>query len=205
MTARIVERSGPVAMHSTLGAFEAEAFIVADGREVETHLAVMHGSLTGAVPTRINSACLTSEVFGDDRCDCAWQLEEAMRRIVVLGAGIILYHPNQEGRGIGLFRKLQSYRLMGEEGLSTNQAFAALGEPPDARTYGPAVAILQALHVDRVRLLSNNPKKALALQEAGIEVEAIDGVIGAHNPAWHAYLLSKATDFGHRISIQEAP
>jgi len=204
MTARIVERSGPVDMHSVLGAFTVEAFIIADGREVETHLAVMHGELTGAVPTRINSACLTSEVFGDDRCDCAWQLEEAMRRIVVLGAGVVLYHPNQEGRGIGLFRKLQSYRLMGESGLSTHQAFAALGEAPDSRTYGPSVAILRALKIDRVRLLSNNPEKMLALQESGIEVDAVDGVIGSHNPTWHEYLQSKADDFGHRISIKEA-
>ncbi|MCC2033218.1 GTP cyclohydrolase II [Microbacterium sp. BWT-G7] len=187
-------------MHSALGDFSAEAFVVADGREIDTHLVVTHGELVDPVPTRINSACVTSEVFGDDRCDCAWQLEEALRRIIEFGSGVIIYHPNQEGRGIGLFRKLQSYQLM-SRGMSTNEAFSALGEPADARSYGAAVTILKALGIDRVRLLSNNPVKMQALEDGGISVQDVDGVVGSHNPAWHEYLTSKALDFGHRISI----
>jgi GTP cyclohydrolase II len=149
---------------------------------------------------RINSACLTSEVFGDDRCDCAWQLEETLRRIVAEGSGVVLYHQNQEGRGIGLFRKIQSYRLM-SEGLTTNEAFAALGEPTDARTYAAAASILDLLGVRRVRLISNNPTKARALREAGLEIVEVAEVVGAHNPAWRSYLLSKAQDFGHTITL----
>ena len=143
MSVRILERTGAIRMRTPFGEFSLEAFIVAEGASIDTHLAVVHGQLGDTVPVRINSACLTSEVFGDDRCDCAWQLEETLRRIVAEGSGVVLYHQNQEGRGIGLFRKIQSYRLM-SEGLTTNEAFAALGEPTDARTYAAAASILRA-------------------------------------------------------------
>ena len=200
MSVRILERTGPIRLRNEIGEFTLEAFIVAEGRAIDTHLTLTYGQLGDTVPVRINSACLTSEVFGDDRCDCAWQLEETLRRIVDAGSGVILYHPNQEGRGIGLFRKIQSYQLM-SEGLTTNEAFAALGEPTDARTYGPAASILLELGIRRVRLISNNPEKANALHDAGIEVVEVDDVIGSHNPQWRGYLLSKAQDFGHTISL----
>jgi 3,4-dihydroxy 2-butanone 4-phosphate synthase / GTP cyclohydrolase II len=198
---RILERTGPVPIRNKLGSFELHGYLVAAGPQVEMHLALAHGELTGVIPTRINSACLTSEIFHDDRCDCAWQLEEALRRFVRIGRGLLLYSPAQEGRGIGLMRKLQSYLLM-DSGLTTSEAFAALGEPVDCRDYGAAIAILQDLKVSRVSLLSNNPWKAKALEEAGIEVASVDMLIGDHNPSWHAYLRSKADAFGHTIDLE---
>jgi 3,4-dihydroxy 2-butanone 4-phosphate synthase / GTP cyclohydrolase II len=200
MRQRIIDRTGPVPIRNKYGSFNLHGYLIAAGPRIDIHLALVHGDLSGVTPTRINSACLTSEIFHDDRCDCAWQLEEALRRFACLGSGLLLYHPTQEGRGIGLMRKLESYLLM-DSGLTTSEAFDALGEPADCRNYGAAVAILEDLGVSKVNLLSNNPQKVKALLDAGIEVTSVDTIIGDHNPSWHAYLQSKADAFGHTISL----
>jgi GTP cyclohydrolase II len=200
MKTRILGRAGPVVSENKYGTFSMYCYIVAEGSRMEEHLALVYGTLSGTVPIRINSACLTSEVFHDNRCDCAWQLDEALRRFVEYGQGVLLYHVGQEGRGIGLFRKIESYRLM-DDGLSTSEAFESLGEPQDARIYGASVAILQDLDVKCVKLLSNNPSKVSALVRAGIEVESVDEIVGSHNLQWHRYLQSKVDSFGHTINL----
>ncbi|TMR20738.1 GTP cyclohydrolase II RibA [Nonomuraea turkmeniaca] len=199
MNARILEVSQPVQVTNALGEFALTAYLIAEGQRVDTHLALTHGNLTAPVPMRINSACLTSEVLQDNRCDCAWQMWESLKRFVSRGQGILTYHPAHEGRGAGLFQKIQSYALMDRDGLTTAAAFTALGEPPDSRDYSAATAILVALGIDEVELLSNNPNKIESLVMAGIRVTASERVIGRHNPAWRRYLNSKAEAFGHLI------
>jgi GTP cyclohydrolase II len=137
-----------------------------DGRE---HLALRLGR-TSAVPlVRPHSECLTGDVFGSQRCDCGPQLREAAERITVAG-GYLLYL-RQEGRGIGLYDKLDAYALQ-DTGLDTYEANLALGHAADERDYTVAAQMLRALGVSTVSLLSNNPDKAAQLSELGLSVVA---------------------------------
>ncbi|MFF9059222.1 GTP cyclohydrolase II [Streptomyces sp. NPDC101213] len=137
---------------------------LADGRE---HVAVVLGD-PGPVPlVRLHSECLTGDVLGSARCDCGPQLREAVERIADRG-GILLYL-RQEGRGIGLYNKLDAYALQ-DQGLDTYEANAALGLPEDARDYTAAAQMLRALGVTELDLLSNNPDKAEQLRERGVGV-----------------------------------
>src|SRR5215467_12446195 len=142
-----------------------------DASQVETAVALLMGDMSiGAPLLRIHSQCLTGEALGSLRCDCREQLDIAMRAIGDEGCGIVIYE-NQEGRGIGLAAKLQAYALQ-DYGFDTVDANEALGYLPDHRDFALPCAILQALDIRGVRLLSNNPNKARALTEAGIHVAA---------------------------------
>ena len=148
---------------------------------------------------RIHSQCLTGDVFGSLRCDCRQQLELALAAIVAAGAGLLIYE-DKEGRGIGLMPKLQAYALQ-DQGLDTVEANRRLGFADDHRDYALPGAILRALGVPSVRLLSNNPQKIQALEQAGITVvERIPcepGEISAHA---RRYLEVKRAKMGHLIS-----
>ncbi len=159
-------------MPTRWGSFETVGFereILNGSRRVETALAMILGDLTEVAPlVRIHSQCFTGEVLGSLRCDCSEQLEIAMRAIALEGRGLVIYE-HQEGRGIGLTAKLQAYALQ-DSGLDTVEANHALGFKADCRDFRLPAAILHELCISRVRLLSNNPHKARALSEAGIEV-----------------------------------
>lgn len=145
-----------------------------DGRE---HLLLGLGDWEGALErsrgggepplVRPHSECLTGDVLGSERCDCGPQLREAVERIAASG-GFLLYL-RQEGRGIGLYAKLDAYALQ-DQGLDTYAANRALGRGEDERDYEAAAQMLEALGASRIRLLSNNPDKALQLEALGIEV-----------------------------------
>jgi GTP cyclohydrolase II len=138
-------------------------------RGIESALAIVMGDPTGGVPLlRIHSQCFTGEVLGSLRCDCRDQLEIAMRAIAQESRGLVIYE-YQEGRGIGLMAKLRAYELQ-DAGLDTVEANHALGFRTDCRDFSLPAAILRDLGIERVRLLSNNPRKAGALAEHGIEV-----------------------------------
>jgi len=122
---------------------------------------------------RMHSSCLASEVFGARDCDCADQLRESMKLIATHGRGMVI-HLHQEGRGQGLSNKIQAVGAMQRHGLDTVQSFEALGLEQDTRTYRRAVAILRALGLRQVRLISNNPAKARFLREHGIRVEHVN-------------------------------
>ncbi|MFE0026937.1 GTP cyclohydrolase II [Amycolatopsis sp. NPDC059021] len=181
--------------------FEAEGEAVTfhglvDGAE---HLAFAFGTPGDNVPlVRIHSECLTGDVFGSARCDCGPQLREAVARISETG-GYLLYL-RQEGRGIGLYNKLDAYALQ-DEGLDTYAANTALGLPEDARDYTVAAQMLRALGVTRVDLLSNNPDKAEQLRAAGIALRECvpTGVFATESNV--RYLRAKAEQTGHSLTL----
>src|SRR5258707_3975419 len=178
---------------------------------IETALALVFGDVTKGVPlVRIHSQCFTGEMLGSLRCDCGDQLEMAMRAIAAEGRGVLIYE-RQEGRGIGLMAKLEAYALQ-DAGLDTIEANHALGFKADCRDFSLSVAILRELGVTRVRLLSNNPDKAAALKNAGIEVVAQISCEVAPTPHSISYLRTKKERMGHALNLvpgssrrQEAP
>ncbi|WP_060884136.1 GTP cyclohydrolase II [Streptomyces caniscabiei] len=170
-----------------------------DGRE---HLAIVLGDpAPGTAPlVRLHSECLTGDVFGSARCDCGPQLREAVERIADRG-GVLLYL-RQEGRGIGLYNKLDAYALQ-DQGLDTYEANAALGLPEDARDYTAAAQMLGALGIDELDLLSNNPDKARQLRDLGVAVRdrVPTGVFTtAHNVR---YLRAKVLQTQHTLPLHE--
>ncbi|MFI2710937.1 GTP cyclohydrolase II [Micromonospora sp. NPDC018662] len=174
---------------------------LADGRE---HLAFGLGAYADADPplVRPHSECLTGDVFGSQRCDCGPQLREAVERIAEAG-GYLLYL-RQEGRGIGLYAKLDAYALQ-DDGLDTYEANLALGRGADERDYTVAAQMLAALGVDRVALLSNNPDKVAQLERLGVTV-ADRVVTGVHlSPANADYLAAKVTRADHALDLPFVP
>ena len=166
-----------------------------DGQE---HVALVVGAFGGEPPlVRLHSECLTGDVFGSLKCDCGPQLREALRIIGAAGGGVLLYL-RQEGRGIGLANKLRAYALQ-DRGLDTVDANRRLGFADDERDYSHAAAMLQALGIDRVRLLTNNPDKVQGLEAAGITVtERVAHQMPA-NPHNADYLATKRKRSGHLL------
>ena len=166
-----------------------------DGQE---HVALVIGAFGGQPPlVRLHSECLTGDVFGSLKCDCGPQLREALKIIGEAGGGVLLYL-RQEGRGIGLVNKLRAYALQ-DRGLDTVEANMRLGFADDERDYAHAAAMLKALGIDRVRLLTNNPAKIAGLERAGIKVvERVAHHMPA-NPHNADYLATKRKKSGHQL------
>ncbi len=164
-----------------------------DGQE---HVALIVGAYGGRAPlVRLHSECLTGDVFGSLKCDCGPQLKQALQMIGEAGGGVLLYL-RQEGRGIGLANKLRAYALQ-DRGLDTVDANTRLGFADDERDYAHAAAMLRALGIDRVRLLTNNPAKETGLEAAGIAVaEQVPHAMPA-NPHNADYLATKRRKSGH--------
>ncbi|MEV4346703.1 GTP cyclohydrolase II [Actinoplanes sp. NPDC049596] len=174
---------------------------LADGRE---HLALGLGPWRDTtVPlVRPHSECLTGDVFGSRRCDCGPQLREAAERITAEG-GFLLYL-RQEGRGIGLYAKLDAYALQ-DRGLDTYEANLALGRGEDERDYTAAAQMLLALGAGRIRLLSNNPDKAAQLDRLGIVIDE-QLPTGVHlSPANARYLATKRDHTAHTLDLPVIP
>src|SRR6266700_5288274 len=180
--------------------FGFEREILNGSRHVETAMAMVMGDLTDGAPLlRIHSQCFTGELLGSLRCDCNDQLQIAMRAIAGEGPGLVIYE-HQEGRGIGLMAKLRAYELQ-DTGLDTVDANHALGFKADCRDFSLPAAILRELGVKRVRLLSNNPRKASALTQNGVEVVAVLSCEAAPNPHSFTYLRTKKEKMGHALSL----
>jgi GTP cyclohydrolase II len=161
--------------------------------------ALRRSAAGGPAPlVRPHSECLTGDVFGSQRCDCGPQLREAVERIADTG-GLLLYL-RQEGRGIGLYAKLDAYALQ-EAGMDTYEANVALGRGEDERDYAAAAQMLFTLGVDRIRLLSNNPDKARQLTSLGTTVvEQVS--TGVHlSPSNVSYLRAKVEHTGHTLAL----
>jgi GTP cyclohydrolase II len=198
-------RMASTRMPTKWGMFDAIGFEreVSNGtRGVETALAIVMGDLTEGIPLlRIHSQCFTGEVLGSLRCDCHDQLEMAMQSIANESRGLVIYE-YQEGRGIGLMAKLEAYELQ-DAGLDTIEANHALGFKADCRDFSLPAAILRELGIKRVRLLSNNPRKAGALADNGIEVVAELACEALPNPYSFAYLRTKKEKMGHALSLPQ--
>ena len=161
------------------------------------HLALVMGEVVGREPVlvRVHSECLTGDVFGSMRCDCGSQLRASMQMIAAAGRGVVLYM-RQEGRGIGLAKKIHAYELQ-DEGLDTVEANEQLGFEADLRDYGIGAQILADLGLREIRLITNNPRKIIGLKGYGLEVvERVPLVLPstAHN---ERYLETKKKKLGH--------
>jgi 3,4-dihydroxy 2-butanone 4-phosphate synthase/GTP cyclohydrolase II len=195
-TERFVRRQAEAQLPSAFGMFRAIGFRnELDGSE---HVAIVKGHperAAGPVLVRVHSECLTGDAFGSLRCDCRPQLEAALRMIEAAGEGVVVYL-RQEGRGIGLINKLRAYSLQ-DTGLDTVEANERLGFPADLRNYGVGAQILSDLGVQRLRLITNNPRKIAGLGGYGLRV--VDRVPLVMDPGDHnaAYLAAKRSKLGH--------
>lgn len=161
------------------------------------HIALTMGDVASGEPVlaRIHSECLTGDALFSLRCDCGAQLQAAMHRIAIEGRGIIFYL-RQEGRGIGLLNKIRAYRLQ-DSGADTVEANEQLGFGADMRDYSILSFMLEHLHIEKVKLMTNNPKKVEALAALGIDVvERIPHQTG-RNPHNIKYLETKKGKLGH--------
>jgi 3,4-dihydroxy 2-butanone 4-phosphate synthase/GTP cyclohydrolase II len=168
----------------------------------EEFVVLCKGEMKPEVPTlvRIHSQCLTGDVFGSIKCDCGPQLHQAMKLIEKEGRGAVVYQ-QQEGRGIGIINKIRAYALQ-DEGADTVEANEKLGFEVDAREYQQCAEILFDLGLCQVRVMSNNPEKIKALEEAGLTVvERVPIEVEAKAPAAH-YLKTKKEKLGHLLQVE---
>jgi GTP cyclohydrolase II len=169
-----------------------------DGKE---HVAITRGNVIGAhdVPVRLHSECLTGDALGSLRCDCRDQLEASLKAIGQMEKGMVLYL-RQEGRGIGLINKVRAYSLQ-DQGLDTVEANHALGFRDDERDYAVAAQMLQALKINSVQLMTNNPRKINQLTQNGIKVNGRIPHVMEPNEHNRFYLETKAVKSGHMIDL----
>ena len=194
---KLVRRAATVALPTRYGEFKAIGYeSVVDGAH---HVAIVKGDVAGRhdVLVRVHSECLTGDVFGSLRCDCGDQLAEALCRIEEEGAGVVLYM-RQEGRGIGLINKLKAYALQ-EGGLDTVEANVELGFAPDLRDYGIGAQILADLGLSTIRIMTNNPKKIVALEGYGLTVTGRVAIEATPRPDNVCYLRTKRDKMGHLL------
>jgi 3,4-dihydroxy 2-butanone 4-phosphate synthase/GTP cyclohydrolase II len=163
------------------------------------HVALIKGTWEQDEPIliRVHSSCVTGDIFGSRRCECGEQLHKAMQEIEKAGKGVIVYL-NQEGRGIGLMAKMEAYKLQ-EEGLDTVDANLHLGYKADERDYGVGAAILRALGVTKMRLLSNNPVKRIGLESYGLQVVGNVPIEVTPNKYNEFYMRTKKERMGHDL------
>jgi GTP cyclohydrolase II len=191
-----------LALPTPMGEFDLRAFEVGDDN---VYLALLVGDVDGreGVLTRVHSECLTGDALGSLRCDCGVQLRTAMRAVAAEGSGVVVYATGHEGRGIGLRDKLRAYVLQ-DDGVDTLDANVRLGLPADARRYDAAAAVLRALGVRSIRLLTNNPAKREGLEREGVRVDELVPLPTAGHLRNVSYLRTKRDRMGHRPPTGEA-
>ncbi len=195
----LVERIAAPKLPTAYGELRAHAY----RSEVtgEEHLAMVLGDIDEKQPVlvRVHSQCLTGDIFGSERCDCGVQLHRALEIIQAEGQGVLLYLL-QEGRGIGLFNKLRAYELQ-EQGHDTVEANEKLGFKADARNYGIGAQILRDLGVRRMRLMTNNPGKYIALDGYGLEIVERVPLEVVPTDKSRDYLRAKRDKMGHLLKM----
>jgi len=194
---KLVERIEVVKLPTDYGDFDLHLYrSKLDGLH---HLALVCGEVAGKrnVLVRVHSECLTGDVFGSRRCDCGWQLRQAMRQVSEAGCGVVLYM-RQEGRGIGLAPKIKAYKLQ-EQGYDTVEANKQLGFDMDLREYGLGAQILADLGLRKIRLLTNNPRKLVGLKGYGLEIVEQLPIKAKPNQHNARYLKTKREKMGHLL------
>lgn len=200
----LVCRRAEAAIPTPHGRFRAIGYeSLEDGRH---HVALVKGRVAGeeGVLVRMHSECLTGDVFASLRCDCGFQLQEAMRRIGEAGRGVVLYMRGHEGRGIGLIDKLAAYALQ-EQGRDTVEANLELGHPEDCRDYGAGARILADLGINSLRLLTNNPAKRAGVEAYGVRIVERVPLVAGENDHNRTYLRTKVAKLGHVIDMNDPP
>lgn len=193
----LIEEIVRVDMPTQFGDFQLVAF--KEKNSTNEHLALIKGTWGKDEPvlTRVHSSCFTGDILGSLRCDCGEQLHAAMKMVQFEGKGAILYM-NQEGRGIGLLNKLKAYRLQ-EQGMDTVDANLHLGFQMDERDYGLGAQMLRHLNINKLRLMTNNPKKRVGLIGYGLEIVENIPIEIFPNPHNEKYLQTKRDKLGHEI------
>jgi len=198
-TERLVHRVAAPHLPTRFGEFDLYAY--RSDLTHEEHIVLVHGEIREDEPVlvRVHSQCLTGDVFGSTRCDCGAQLSLAMEKIIEGGKGVFLYLL-QEGRGIGLVNKLKAYELQ-DEGHDTVSANEKLGFPPDIRNYGVGCQILRDVGVRKMRLMTNNPSKYVAIGGYGLEI--VERVPLEIHPTEGSrkYLEAKKNKMGHLLKM----
>lgn len=196
----VVERTAVARLPTRHGEFTSYVYrSLADGTE---HMALVKGELQDQanVLVRLHSECLTGDILGSLRCDCGEQLEQALEMIAAEGQGVVVYLRGHEGRGVGLTHKMRAYELQ-DQGRDTVDANLEQGLPVDSRNYDEGLAILADLGLNSVRLISNNPRKADALEAGGFQVAERIPLLIHPNPENLNYLLTKQQRLGHCLNI----
>jgi 3,4-dihydroxy 2-butanone 4-phosphate synthase/GTP cyclohydrolase II len=198
-TDSLVELVSEARLPTRWGDFTIKAYV--DHIQKETHIALTQGDLEDDAPilVRVHSQCLTGDTFGSLRCDCGKQLQNAMEMISCEKRGVLLYLLNQEGRGIGLTNKIKAYKLQ-EAGMDTIQANVTLGFKADQRDYGIGAQILRHLGLKKLRLITNNPSKYIALAGYGLEIVERIPLEIAPGKENLGYMKTKKEKMGHLLN-----
>lgn len=193
----LIKRGERVFLPTEYGKFDLIPYIqISNGLE---HVALIKGEINSDEPilVRVHSSCVTGDIFGSMRCDCGSQLHKAMEIIEKEGKGVLVYL-NQEGRGIGLFHKIEAYKLQ-EEGLDTVEANIHLGFKADERDFGVGAQILRDLGVKKMKLITNNPRKLSGLEGFGLQIVDNVPLIIPPNKYNAKYLSAKKNKLGHKL------
>jgi 3,4-dihydroxy 2-butanone 4-phosphate synthase / GTP cyclohydrolase II len=200
-TEKLVQRVAEAKLPTRYGEFTMVAY--KSTVDPDEHVALIKGELSKDKPVlvRMHSECLTGDVFGSLRCDCGDQMSLALEKINEEGGGVFVYM-RQEGRGIGLHNKVKAYALQ-DQGLDTVEANIALGFGPDLRDYGIGAQILSDLGLQKIKLLTNNPKKVIGLESYGLEIVETVPLVTCPTEYNVDYLETKQKKMGHILNVDK--